>query len=414
LVSGWHEEFVALCALSTSGELSEEEWQRLHEHLATCASCRAAKADYERLASHVMPVLAASAGAELEAGEESGGFSFDDAERRLMERLASESPRTADPPPGTAPGLRWRAPLVLLVAASILVAVLSFRRVGLQPRTQPAQVAPQTSVVDIKPGLPQQFDSATMLQRDLERAKGEVVSLRKQLNQRTAALEQARAAAEDLTQRLDAEQNQLHQVAGERETLDQKLITVQAEVQSLRDKTATSGDAEAQRATQMAGLEERVQNLNAALEEKDHALAQDQELLAHDRDIRDLIGARNLYMAEIYDVAQTGITKKPFGRVFYTKDKSLIFYGYDLDQQPGLKRSVTFQAWGKSSSEQNVNLGLFYQDTSNKRWILRFNDASTLARLNTIFVTAEPEGGSTKPTGKPLLMTYLRLEPNHP
>ena len=35
-----HDEFVELCALSTSGELSAEEHKRLAEHLAVCPSCR--------------------------------------------------------------------------------------------------------------------------------------------------------------------------------------------------------------------------------------------------------------------------------------------------------------------------------------------------------------------------------------
>lgn len=43
----------------------------------------------------------------------------------------------------------------------------------------------------------------------------------------------------------------------------------------------------------------------------------------------------------MYDVAKNGATRKPFGRIFYTKDKSLIFYGYDLDQQPGIHDTST-------------------------------------------------------------------------
>jgi hypothetical protein len=39
-------------------------------------------------------------------------------------------------------------------------------------------------------------------------------------------------------------------------------------------------------------------------------------------------------------------TRKPYGRLFYTKEKSLIFYAYDLDQQ-GVKRVQAFQAWGR-------------------------------------------------------------------
>jgi hypothetical protein len=58
------------------------------------------------------------------------------------------------------------------------------------------------------------------------------------------------------------------------------------------------------------------------------------------------MGARDLYVAEVYDVLKNGETQKPYGRVFYTKGKSLIFYAYDLDRQTELKQASTFQAWG--------------------------------------------------------------------
>jgi hypothetical protein len=170
----------------------------------------------------------------------------------------------------------------------------------------------------------------------------------------------------------------------------------------------------AQQDAQTTSLEARLRDASAALEEKERMLALDKEFLAHDREIRDLIGARDLYIADIYDVAQTGKTNKPFGRIFYTKDKSLVFYGYDLDKQSGLKQSVAFQAWGSVDDKQDVSLGLFYQDDTHKRWVLRFNDTKTLAHLNKVFVTAEPQGGSAKPTGKPLLLAYLQMQPNHP
>jgi hypothetical protein len=116
-------------------------------------------------------------------------------------------------------------------------------------------------------------------------------------------------------------------------------------------------------------------------------------------------------------VAKTGKTQKPFGRVFYTKGKSLIFYAYDLDQQPGVKLASTFQAWGRKGidQQQDINLGIFYQDDQNKkRWILKSNDPVTLTQIDAVFVTVEPNGESSKPSGKPLLFTYLRLTPNHP
>jgi hypothetical protein len=153
------------------------------------------------------------------------------------------------------------------------------------------------------------------------------------------------------------------------------------------------------------------------LHDREAALDQQQELLTHDRDIRDLMGARDLYIAEVYDVERTGETKKPYGRVFYTKGKSLIFYAYDLDQQTGAKSASSFQAWGRRGPDrqQALNLGVFYADsTSTKRWVLRFDDPKALEQIDAVFVTVEPNGGSHKPSPKSLLFAYLRLDPNHP
>jgi hypothetical protein len=153
------------------------------------------------------------------------------------------------------------------------------------------------------------------------------------------------------------------------------------------------------------------------LQDRDATIEQQRELLARDRDIRDLMGARDLYMAEVIDVGRNGETKKPFGRVFYTKGKSLIFYAYDLDQQPGLREASTFQAWGRRGPDvaQAMSLGLFYVDnTTHKRWILKFDDPKSIDQIDAVFVTVEPKGGSRKPSGKQLLFAYLRVEPNHP
>ena len=140
-------------------------------------------------------------------------------------------------------------------------------------------------------------------------------------------------------------------------------------------------------------------------------------MLAHDRDIRDLMGARDLYIAEVYDVARDGATQKPYGRVFYTKGRSLIFYAYDLNQEVGVQTTSTFQAWGRRGpdKEQTVNLGIFYEDNAaKKRWVLKFDNPRTLEQIDAVFVTVEPNGGSHKPSGKPLLFAYLKVDPNHP
>jgi hypothetical protein len=56
----------------------------------------------------------------------------------------------------------------------------------------------------------------------------------------------------------------------------------------------------------------------------------------------------------------------------------------------------------------------YLDDANQKRWVLKFNNAKIISQIDAVFVTVEPEGGSTKPSGKPLLFTSLRIDPNHP
>ena len=85
--------------------------------------------------------------------------------------------------------------------------------------------------------------------------------------------------------------------------------------------------------------------------------------------------------------------------------------------EPGIKNARIFQAWGQHGPDrkQALNLGIFYIDNaSKKRWVLKFDDPKMLAQIDAVFVTVEPEGGSHKPSGKPLLFAYLKADPNHP
>ena len=141
----------------------------------------------------------------------------------------------------------------------------------------------------------------------------------------------------------------------------------------MRQKLESLAQQSAQDAARAKGSDAKVSDLTRELQEQQGALEQRDELLAHDRDIRELMGARDLYIAEIVYVAGTGETKKPYGPFSIPEVKCLIFYAYDLDQQTELKRTSTFQAWGRRGPDrqQAINLGVFYEDNATKkRWIL--------------------------------------------
>ena len=244
-----------------------------------------------------------------------------------------------------------------------------------------------------------------------------IADLRRQLARQSAEISEMKAAQNQLEGNLRAGDASRQDLSQQKTELAQKLESARNNSSLLEQKLDSLAQQSAQDASQAKASEAKVNDLTRELQEQQAALDQRDELLNHDRDIRELMGARDLYIAEIYDVAGTGETKKPYGRVFYTRGKSLIFYAYDLDQQTELKRVSTFQAWGRRGPDrqQAVSLGAFYEDNATKkRWILKCDDPKTLAQIDAIFVTIEPDGGSHKPSGKPLLFAYLKVNPNHP
>ena len=407
--SRWHEEFLSLCALYPD-KLTEEEWLLLQIHLAYCDSCLAAFRQFERLASELSPAIVADTSVGSDQGEDCETYSvlIERAERRLM--------RYIDHGAGWLVGItRARAaflfPLGILATCVLCIAGgfgLGLRRSSALSHTYfaPNQA---TDASAISPShLPQLSKQASGY--DDSRAtelESEIEKLRK-------AYQRSNSRNENLEDELALEQERHAAADQQRDSTNQVLAFERSDNQSLHDRLSvmTAGLDEQRRRS--IALEAQLNEADSKAKEREEALANETELLAHDHEIRDLIGARDLYVADINDLGADGKATKPFGRIFYTKNRSLVFYGYDLDKQSGLSRSVAFQAWGKVDGIHEVSLGMFYQDESHKRWMLKFDDANTLARLNMVFVTAEPLGGSRKPTGKPLLMAYLQMEPNHP
>jgi len=414
----FHNEFVALCALYYSGEISEEEWALLQIHMGYCDSCHKTFLQYQRIRLEVIPAMAAEAASERENGGLEYAASLEEAERRLMSRLR---PLSSDQQTVPSSRLGWKLPAAL-IAACTLGAVSLFTVYSL--RTRIASTPPPTRAVPLpeQPSRERSVPSDRETMSALENARQRAEALERQAADVDSQLKQATRATAQIEKKLESEQVAHKQLSEEKIALSQQLAEVQAQLATAREKWAAAGADVAQQSERSTTLESQVRELKTALEEKDVALSEkdrmlalDKDFLSHDRDIRDLIGARNLYIADIFDTNENGRTAKQFGRIFYTRDRSLIFYGFDLDSQAEHKQNVSFQVWGSGSDRSKpVSLGLFYQDDSHKRWVLRCNDARTLARLDMVFVTVEPPGGSVKPTGRQLLRAYLQIHPNHP
>jgi hypothetical protein len=437
--SGPHDEFLELCAASTTGELSADEQKRLQQHLAVCASCRKALRQYESIVRDVIPAIAATEAPE-EAPLTAGDCSQEKAEKALFERLAREEQEQVDRtdrrngslyfPHRILPSSSestWRNVWMLYVAGILLFVAIGFftYRIGVrratdavttpgpqpsQPVLSPAQASVQEELSDA--GHDREVTRAEIAQRDKM-----ITDLRRQLARESAAIDELKAAQTQLESSLRAGDATKQDLSEQKAALADKLESAEKSSHALEERLDSLAQQSARDAARAKSSEATVHALTQQLQEQQAAVEQRDGLLAHDRDIRDVIGARDLYIAEIYDVAGTGETKKPYGRVFYTRGKSLIFYAYDLDQQTEVKRASAFQAWGRRGPDlqRAVNLGIFYEDNgARKRWILKCDDPKTLAQIDAVFVTVEPQGGSHRPSSKTLLFASLKIDPNHP
>jgi hypothetical protein len=132
------------------------------------------------------------------------------------------------------------------------------------------------------------------------------------------------------------------------------------------------------------------------------------------KDGQSILAARNLHIIDVYDVNGQGKRQKAFGRVFYVEDRELVFYAYDLTS--AMHKGTRFYAWGSGHGESPhvTRLGILHNDGNGEgRWELRFNDGGVLAKIDSVFVTAE-ENDAQAPKGKRVLVAVLEDQPNHP
>ena len=321
-----------------------------------------------------------------------------------------------------------RATPFLRIAAVVLLAVFGAYQLGLRSGVERAanlQAPSRDAAATLREQLTDAQGQRAALDEQLASDSKMIAGLQGRASRAEKELVQLRALNASLgakTQDLGAQNQQqsksLSALSTERESLQQKLRDNENLLQSVRQDLSASQDDRQKALLRGASLETLINQLSAQRRELDSASQRQEQYLASDRDIRELMGARQLYIADVFDIDPQGKTKKPFGRVFYTRGKSLIFYAFDLDQQPGYREAKAIQAWGRPGSTQAtpVSLGVFYVDNeSNRRWVLKSDDPKVLEEIDAVFVTLEPKGGSKKPTNKPFLLAYLHTAPpNHP
>jgi len=426
-----HEKFLELCAVSISSELTEEERVELEEHLKGCSSCREVLEQFKASVKAVIPAVAEH-GAEhgvdpdpvfsVEKAEAAffsrfdreGGFDRLEPKKQLAAGAFDADKQGSRRPAGAGWEQLWM-PLAAILVLCVTLGIASYRlgmKKGVETAGTPRQET--TTQVSLEEKLSDAGHERQQLLGEIAARDQTIAQLTKQVREQPAAAQQQKPATSFNESNAGA-----LAVAASAAKLEALQKQLDAEEQARAQQVTRANQLEAKVADLTKQLQESgmtVAQQKRQLEEREAALNQQEELLEHDRDIRDLMGARKLYVVDVYDVEGSG-TSKPYGRIFYTQGKSLIFYAYDLDQAPGLRKASTFQAWGRRGPNKDhaLNLGVFYEDNvANKRWVVKFDDPKSLAQIDAVFVTIEPDTHSNTPRGKQVLFAYLRVDPNHP
>jgi hypothetical protein len=420
-----HQKFRELAVLAQRRAISDTEQLQLNNHLRVCRACRNVCDEYLLISALGMPFLAATFDHDREAEE----WDSRPARGRLMAQLRGlddwDSPGKRAEPGDEHSFFSLRNAAfpwgVAVLAACILVAIAATMYWwGVRTRVTAQQNLPMTTsgmreIAAAKDGKEElvAVQNAQLLhvRSELAKTRQEVLRLQQTLQ---AAENYSAVIAKDHAKTAE----QLRAASAERDKLTDQLRDAEQSFQLLKTELTNVRADHEKTLLRTTSLQKRVDELEDSVRDQERKLNDDQLFLASDRDIRELMGARKLYIADVFDVDSGSRTRKPFGRVFYTQSKSLVFYAFDLDRQPGIKTASAFQVWGqRDAEEQNhaTNLGILYMDSeSNRRWVLKINDPKQLAEIDAVFVTIEPRGGSQKPTGKPFLYALLRKEANHP
>ena len=441
--SSHSEYFEELCALAASGQISEREFVELQDHLQHCAHCRLVHADFTDLLHSKLPL----AGPELTGSSKLAGFFSENStyHERFLARARRRGLVVSNGLLRTKPGdnlgswlwarlgysqVATLALALLLLTVGILgyslrqsnvrysilaadMAALSdqFRQQNSPGRGAP-QETPQASLSprDRAPRPPEPLPSTLETDAELLKARQDHAAA----EARSKALEKQ---VQMVSSELEALRTQHEEVNNSRNQLENKIAETEQTVTRVNDELQRIRQGRSQDATRIAVLNTEIRQMSEKLGTQTETLDRNKTLLAASRDIHDLMGARNLHIVDVWDVDSKGKDRRAFGRVFYTEEKSLIFYAFDLSHQSTAKRNASFQVWGARGPTETPaeSLGIFYvDDQKQNRWVLKFEDPRVLAEIESVFVTVEPQGGSARPTGRKLLYAYLKTNLNHP
>jgi hypothetical protein len=433
-LSPWaHTKFERWCSLAAVGDLGEEQLSQLAAHVASCSRCRnylesTMQASLQLMPSlwekgrpnvSVMPPEGMSARFLQRLQQVESGYGDARAKVELNLPLDSFADRRSTKLHGDsarrAPFSLALRPLpmtvaVILASGLLLTGYYAGMKSRLQRRTASERAVgttPSLPVAQLPSDAPP--DNREILLRsllaDLNRQRSTAATERQAFEKKLAA-----TGAELISlQRDNANTLQERRVA-DQQTRDE-LDALRKENESLRQKVA-------EKETFLALQDRRRKELENELQVARNTLQGQDDQHPAKGPLSDLVTARNLHIVDVYDADGGGQRNAAFGRVFYVEGKALLFYAYDLPDARHTKANIVFHVWGGRAGMKEIthSLGILRNEDAGQRlWTMTFDDAAVLAKINSVFVTAESAGRrDIVPHGKRILYAYIGNPPNHP
>ena len=413
-----HAQYEEWCVLAAAGQISAEEFAEFQTHLRECIHCQGLREEMQDIHS-VWLTQARQQEPEmhgqqlvlrtkiLEALREAGAQFSEEVETEIAR------PRTRF---GFFESIHRPTPAWAIAALALIAAFLGFEG-GIHKHARPSD-SPKAALVPVAspPARPLNADVADEGESKAPAPQTSQQNLEQRLAaselERTKALADAQALRQDIAALQSSRDQDASQIAQlkERAAQDQEATaSAQAQLRSLQQ-------SENAKTADLAATEIELRKLEGKLADQRTAAERERALseVSSSSEMRDVIASRNLHIIDVADVTNSGV-QKPFGRIFYTERKSLIFYAYDL---AGAKGTKTFYAWGHREGDPNTTLALGslrLDDPEQRRWIFKSNDTKVLSQIDSVYVTLEPTpNAGEKPKGQKILTAFLGTPANHP
>jgi hypothetical protein len=410
-----HIKFEELCALAATGHISSEEFAECSNHLKDCAVCKDLHGDLLDI-NAIWLTQAQELEPEMYDQQHALRNKIFGTLRGAGARFSREAQERVDAPRikfGILELIRIPSPAWAMAALALITAFLGFEA-GTREYTRHADgIKAAPGSVSAPTARPLDADGASNGKLTVPASQGNLEQrLEASESERTKALADMQVLRRDIAALQNSRDQNASQVAELKDHSEQDqnaTASAQAQLRSLKEaEDAKNADLVATQ-IQLRELEGKLAEQRAAAD-RAQALAE----VSSSSEMRDVIASRNLHIIDVADVTNNGV-QKPFGRIFYTEGKSLIFYAYDL---AGAKGTKTFYAWGHREGDANTTraLGsLHLDDPAQRRWVFKSNDAKVLAQIDSVYVTLEPTAKpGEKPEGHKILTAFLGTQANHP